>query len=113
MDGDLRRQASPFLRLLWMLDFGDTPSTSEDLLVRVQDALAEEIGLILAQGVVATAQDIDHCMLTRGGWPLHLGGNTPHLDRVGASQRVNGRLFHLGLNRASTGNPASLSADFE
>lgn len=96
-----------------LLDFGDTPSTSEELLVRVQDALAEEIGLMLDEGVVATAQDIDLCMLTGAGWPLHLGGITPYLDQVGASQRVNGRLFHPGMERAATRHPASLPTDLE
>jgi 3-hydroxyacyl-CoA dehydrogenase/enoyl-CoA hydratase/carnithine racemase len=80
-----------------LLEFGDTPSTSGELLVRVQDALAEEIALMLDEGVVATAQDIDLCMLTGAGWPLHLGGITPYLDRVGASERANGRLFHPGF----------------
>ncbi|BAS11115.1 fatty acid oxidation complex subunit alpha [Arthrobacter sp. Hiyo4] len=80
-----------------LLEFGDTPSTSEEVLVRVQDALAEEIRLLLDEGVVATAQDVDLCMLTGAGWPLHLGGITPYLDRVGASERVGGRLFHPGL----------------
>ncbi|MGF9648821.1 3-hydroxyacyl-CoA dehydrogenase NAD-binding domain-containing protein [Pseudarthrobacter oxydans] len=79
---------------LELLDIGDKPTTSEDLLVRVQDALAEEIGLMLDEGVVAGVQDIDLCMITGAGWPLHLGGITPYLDRVGASERANGRLFH-------------------
>lgn len=77
-----------------VLKFGAAPSTAGELLVRVQDALAEEIGLMLAEGVVATAEDVDLCMLTGAGWPLYLGGITPYLDHSGASQRVNGRAFH-------------------
>lgn len=77
-----------------LLEFGTSPSTAEELLVRVQDALAEEIGLMLEEGVVGTAEDIDLCMLSGAGWPIHLGGITPYLDRVGASVRVNGQLFH-------------------
>jgi 3-hydroxyacyl-CoA dehydrogenase/enoyl-CoA hydratase/carnithine racemase len=81
-------------RTLEMLKFGDSPSTSEELLTRVQDALAQEIGLILDEGIVADPDDVDLCMITGAGWPLHLGGITPYLDRTGASERANGRLFH-------------------
>lgn len=79
---------------LELMVFGDAPQTSEELLVRVQDALAEEIGLMLEEGVVADAEDIDLCMILGAGWPLHLGGITPYLDEVGASERVNGQRFH-------------------
>ena len=79
---------------LALLSFGSNPATAEELLRRTQDALAEEIGLMLAEGVVAGPEDIDLCMVLGAGWPMHLGGITPYLDRVGASERVNGRLFH-------------------
>ncbi|BCW48064.1 hypothetical protein StoSoilB13_04060 [Arthrobacter sp. StoSoilB13] len=80
-----------------VLEFAHFPATSEQLLERVQDALAEEIGLLLEEGVVASAEDVDLCMMAGAGWPLHLGGITPYLDRTGASERVNGKLFHLGM----------------
>lgn len=79
---------------LELLRFGQSPSNFTDLLVRVQEALAEEIGLMLEEKVVLTAEDIDLCMLTGAGWPMHLGGITPYLDMVGAAQRVNGKPFH-------------------
>jgi 3-hydroxyacyl-CoA dehydrogenase/enoyl-CoA hydratase/carnithine racemase len=79
---------------LEVLSFGQSPSTSEQVLARCQDALAEEIGLILAEGVVAGPEDVDLCMILGAGWPMHLGGITPYLDRVGASERVNGSPFH-------------------
>ncbi|MFB9070709.1 3-hydroxyacyl-CoA dehydrogenase NAD-binding domain-containing protein [Citricoccus parietis] len=77
-----------------VLEFGDSPETAEELLARVQDALAQEIGLMLDEGVVADAEDIDLCMILGAGWPMHMGGITPYLDQVGASERVNGRRFH-------------------
>ena len=77
-----------------LMSFGSTPSTGEQVLRRVQDALAQEIGLLLAEGVVAEPQDVDLCMISGAGWPLHLGGITPYLDQVGASERVNGKKFH-------------------
>ncbi|MGO4385564.1 3-hydroxyacyl-CoA dehydrogenase NAD-binding domain-containing protein [Specibacter sp. RAF43] len=79
---------------LALLTFGGSPSTGPELLARTQDALAEEIGLMLQEGVVAGPEDIDLCMILGAGWPLHLGGITPYLDRVGASERVNGKPFH-------------------
>lgn len=79
-----------------LLSFGDSPSTSEEVLRRTQDALAEEIGLMLDEGVVAGPEDIDLCVILGAGWPMQLGGITPYLDRVGASDRVNGKLFNAG-----------------
>jgi 3-hydroxyacyl-CoA dehydrogenase len=78
-----------------LLEFARCPATSDQLLERVQDALAQEIGLLLDEGVVASAEDVDLCMMAGAGWPLHLGGITPYLDRTGASERVNGKPFHL------------------
>ncbi|MEV7868756.1 3-hydroxyacyl-CoA dehydrogenase NAD-binding domain-containing protein [Streptomyces sp. NPDC088124] len=76
-----------------LLKQGDTVLTEEQTRERVLDAVAEEIGLMLAEGVVAEAQDIDLCLITGAGWPFHLGGVTPYLDRAGVSERVNGKPF--------------------
>jgi 3-hydroxyacyl-CoA dehydrogenase/enoyl-CoA hydratase/carnithine racemase len=73
--------------------FGDRPSTEEQVRDRALGALAQEIDLMLADGVVAEPQDIDLCMLLGSGWPFHLGGVTPYLDRQGVSERVRGRRF--------------------
>jgi 3-hydroxyacyl-CoA dehydrogenase/enoyl-CoA hydratase/carnithine racemase len=85
----------PFIpaETLALMSFGTTPSTSEEVLRRTQDALAEEIGLMLDEGVVAGPEDIDLCLIMGAGWPMFLGGITPYLDRVGASERVNGKRF--------------------
>jgi 3-hydroxyacyl-CoA dehydrogenase/enoyl-CoA hydratase/carnithine racemase len=74
-----------------LLVVGDRPSTAEQVRERVLNALAEEIGLMLAEGVVAAPMDIDLCLILGAGWPLHLGGITPYLDREGVSERVLGR----------------------
>lgn len=79
---------------LALMSFGTSPSSADQVLHRVQDALAEEISLMLDEGVVAGAEDIDLCMILGAGWPMFLGGITPYLDRVGASERVNGTRFH-------------------
>ncbi|MFG3053719.1 3-hydroxyacyl-CoA dehydrogenase NAD-binding domain-containing protein [Kitasatospora sp. NPDC048239] len=79
--------------VLELLSFGDTVLTEEQVLARSLDAVAQEIGLMLEEGVVGEAQDIDLCMITGAGWPFHLGGITPYLDREGVSERVNGKRF--------------------
>ncbi|TDD91644.1 3-hydroxyacyl-CoA dehydrogenase [Saccharopolyspora karakumensis] len=72
---------------------GDKPSTSEEVRDRALNALAEEIRIMLDEGVVAEAQDIDLCMLLGAGWPFWLGGIAPFLDRSGVSAKVNGKRF--------------------
>jgi hypothetical protein len=73
---------------------GMSPLTAEDLNMRVQDGLADEISRMLADKVVGFPEDIDLCMILGAGWPFQMGGITPYLDRVGASERVNKKLFH-------------------
>lgn len=65
---------------------GTSPSTAEQIRLRVLRALSEEIRIMLDEGVVAAAQDIDLCMILGAGWPFHLGGVTPYLDRAGLSE---------------------------
>ncbi|WP_026552145.1 3-hydroxyacyl-CoA dehydrogenase NAD-binding domain-containing protein [Arthrobacter sp. H20] len=77
-----------------LMSRGDSPSDSVQVLRRTQDALADEIGRMLDEGVVAAPEDIDLCVILGAGWPFHLGGITPYLDRVGASERVTGKTFH-------------------
>jgi 3-hydroxyacyl-CoA dehydrogenase len=72
---------------------GDAPLTEEQVRERALEALAEEVQLMLDEGVVAEAQDIDLCMILGAGWPFHLGGITPYLDRAGVSEKVNGKRF--------------------
>jgi 3-hydroxyacyl-CoA dehydrogenase/enoyl-CoA hydratase/carnithine racemase len=72
---------------------GDTPLTAEELRDRAERALAEEIGLMLDEGVVRGVQDIDLCMLLGAGWPFWLGGISAYLDRTGVSEAVTGSRF--------------------
>ena len=73
---------------------GNAPRTADELRLQVEDGLAGEIAHMLAEKVVGHPEDIDLCMIMGAGWPFQMGGITPFLDRVGASQRVNGKLFH-------------------
>ncbi|AXI79888.1 3-hydroxyacyl-CoA dehydrogenase NAD-binding domain-containing protein [Peterkaempfera bronchialis] len=85
------QQVDPEVAALFQV--GSTVLTEEQVRDRALDAIAEEIHLMLEEGVVAEAQDVDLCLITGAGWPFHLGGITPYLDREGVSQRVNGKPF--------------------
>ncbi len=67
------------------------PLDEAGVLDAVLTALTVEIGHMLDEGVVATPQQIDLCMILGAGWGFHLGGITPYLDRTGYSERVLGR----------------------
>ncbi len=72
---------------------GTSPSTEEQVLDRALAALACEIRIMLDEGVVAAAEDIDLCMILGAGWPFHLGGITPYLDRSGVAEKAAYRRF--------------------
>ncbi|BCY14322.1 3-hydroxyacyl-CoA dehydrogenase NAD-binding domain-containing protein [Actinoplanes sp. L3-i22] len=76
-----------------LLEVGDTVLTGDEVRARALAALAEEIRIMLDEGVVAEAQDIDLCMILGAGYPFHLGGITPYLDRSGIAEQVTGKRF--------------------
>ncbi|MFI9817920.1 3-hydroxyacyl-CoA dehydrogenase NAD-binding domain-containing protein [Saccharothrix variisporea] len=90
-DNTGKQTVDPEVQALWQ--FGDKPLTGEEVKARALEALAEEIRLMLDEGVVAEAQDIDLCMILGAGWPFWLGGITPYLDRSGISEKVTGKRF--------------------
>ncbi|PWW23640.1 3-hydroxyacyl-CoA dehydrogenase [Geodermatophilus normandii] len=75
------------------IDAGDSPQTEEQVRERAVRALAEEIRLMLDEGVVQAVQDIDLCMVLGAGWPFWLGGISAYLDRAGVSEAVTGERF--------------------
>jgi 3-hydroxyacyl-CoA dehydrogenase/enoyl-CoA hydratase/carnithine racemase len=75
------------------IDAGDSPLTEEQVRERAEKALAQEIRLMLDEGVVQAVQDVDLCMLLGAGWPFWLGGISAHLDRTGVSEAVTGSRF--------------------
>ncbi|GAA4910641.1 3-hydroxyacyl-CoA dehydrogenase/enoyl-CoA hydratase/carnithine racemase [Streptomonospora salina] len=85
-------QIDPEVRKLF--SGGGAPSGEDEIRRRALEALAREIRIMLDEGVVAEPADIDLCLITGAGWPFHLGGITPYLDRSGVSEKVNGSLFH-------------------
>ena len=79
---------------LALLEKGSTPSTADQVRERALKALATEAKMMLDEGVVSTPSEIDICMLLGSGWPMHLGGILPYLDREGISEAVCGSRFH-------------------
>lgn len=77
-----------------LLAGGDRPSTAGEVRQRALAGLAGEVRVMLEEGVVAAPQDIDLCLILGAGWPFHLGGITPYLDRTGIAEKVNGARFH-------------------
>jgi 3-hydroxyacyl-CoA dehydrogenase len=79
-----------------------SPRSVAELTTAVLEALADEIGHLLEEGVVAAAADVDTCLLLGAGFPFWLGGITKHLDQRGVAQRVLGH----PLAEAGTSVPA-------
>ena len=73
---------------------GSSPSSAEEVRARALKALAQEARMMLDEGVVSTPAEIDLCMLMGAGWPMHLGGILPYLDREGISDSECGQRFH-------------------
>jgi 3-hydroxyacyl-CoA dehydrogenase/enoyl-CoA hydratase/carnithine racemase len=76
-----------------LFEQGDVALAEEEVRERALTAVAQEIRLMLDEGVVAEPQEVDLCLLLGAGWPFHLGGITPYLDRTGVSERATGRRF--------------------
>src|SRR5713101_555526 len=71
----------------------DSPRSREQIVDDVLEAVADEIHLLLEEGVVAEAADVDTGLLLGAGWPFFLGGITKHLDQIGMSERLFGHTF--------------------
>jgi len=67
------------------------PPSVDQIHESVLEGLADEARLVLEDGVVAEAADIDTCLILGAGYPFWLGGITKHLDQTGVSERVVGR----------------------
>jgi len=69
---------------------GNAPRSVGEIREAVLDAVADEVSRLLDEGVVASAADVDACLILGAGYPFHLGGITKHLDQTGVSERVLG-----------------------
>jgi 3-hydroxyacyl-CoA dehydrogenase/enoyl-CoA hydratase/carnithine racemase len=90
---------------------GTSPMSAAELQIRFEDGLADEIKRMLDDDVVHAAEDIDLCMILGAGYPFQMGGVTPYLDRVGASERVFSDTFHHPVIRGvGTGQRSEVPA---
>ncbi len=71
----------------------NAPREREQIVEDVLEAVADEIHILLEEGVVAEAADVDTGLLLGAGWPFFLGGITKHLDQTGISDRLFGHAF--------------------
>jgi 3-hydroxyacyl-CoA dehydrogenase len=72
----------------------DGPMRSvEEIRDAVLEALADEVGHLLEEGVVASPKDVDAALLLGAGFPFFMGGLTPYL-------RENGYTFELTARQA-------------
>jgi 3-hydroxyacyl-CoA dehydrogenase/enoyl-CoA hydratase/carnithine racemase len=79
------------------------PRTQDEILESALEAIADEIGRLLEEGVVGEAKDVDTALLLGAGWPFWLGGITKHLDQVGISEKMFGRpLSEVGAGAPTT-----------
>ena len=69
------------------------PSTVDEIRAAIVDAMADEIGRLLDEGVAGSAAEVDACLILGAGYPFFLGGITKFLDQTGVSERVVGHPF--------------------
>ena len=70
---------------------GTARRTVDELYEAILEALADEARHLLDEGVVASAAEIDACLILGAGFPFFRGGLTRYLDQEGISVRVSGR----------------------
>jgi 3-hydroxyacyl-CoA dehydrogenase/enoyl-CoA hydratase/carnithine racemase len=75
---------------------GGEARTAEEVRTAALEAMADEIGHLLDEGVVADARDVDVCLLLGAGFPFFLGGITRYLDQTGVSEKVVGSTLAAG-----------------
>ena len=69
---------------------GEARKTVDEIQQAALEAIADEVGQMLDEGVIASAKDVDTALLLGAGWPFFLGGITKYLDQTGVSERVAG-----------------------
>jgi len=83
-------EADPEVEAFWERDPEATPPGDHEIRQRALEAVAREVRLLLDEGVVADARDVDTCLLLGAGWPFFTGGICKHLDQIGLSEKLLG-----------------------
>ena len=92
-------------------DVGVQRMTAAEIREAAVEAVADEIVVMLDEGVVADARDIDTCLLLGAGWPFFLGGICKYLDQTGVSQKRFGRALIGATDRAIARPETSLPVE--
>jgi 3-hydroxyacyl-CoA dehydrogenase/enoyl-CoA hydratase/carnithine racemase len=74
--------------------------TAEQIRQQALEAIGDEARIMLEEGVVADARDIDTGLLLGAGWPFFLGGPCKYLDETGMSEKLFGRRLITEQDRA-------------
>jgi 3-hydroxyacyl-CoA dehydrogenase/enoyl-CoA hydratase/carnithine racemase len=81
-------------------DPGADPLPAEDLRRGALEAVAREARIMLDEGVVADARDIDTALLLGAAFPFFLGGICKYLDQAGISEELFGEPLVGEVDRA-------------
>lgn len=95
-DGQPREQVTAAIEV----DRDAEPLTGEQIRRRALDAVGQEAAIMLEEGVVADARDIDTALLLGAGWPFFMGGLCKYLDQTSRSEQLLGRRLVGGTDRA-------------
>ena len=76
--------------------------SAEQIRAAAIEATAEEAKIMLDDGVVADARDIDTGLLLGAGWPFFMGGICKYADETGLSEKLFGRRLISDTDRAFT-----------
>ncbi|HVM01017.1 MAG TPA: 3-hydroxyacyl-CoA dehydrogenase NAD-binding domain-containing protein [Egibacteraceae bacterium] len=74
--------------------------TAEQIRSQAIEAVADEANIMLDEGVVADARDIDTGLLLGAGWPFFMGGVCKYLDETGLSEKLFGQRLVAEEDRA-------------
>ena len=65
-----------------------SPLARDEILAMAVEAIADEVGHLLDEGVVTDARDVDTALILGAGFPFWLGGITKYLEQTGVSVRM-------------------------
>jgi 3-hydroxyacyl-CoA dehydrogenase/enoyl-CoA hydratase/carnithine racemase len=90
---DWANGGEPFQQILDLVEVDRSLGklSAEQIQQNALTAAADEARIMVDDGAVADARDIDTGMLLGAGFPFFLGGICRHLDQTGVSEKVSGR----------------------
>jgi 3-hydroxyacyl-CoA dehydrogenase len=90
------------IRELVVVDGDAEPLSGEEIRERALRATAEEAKVMLEEGTVADARDIDTALLLGAGWPFFMGGICKYADETGLSEELFGETLIAAEDQAGS-----------